>query len=201
MLSNIFMIDFDIELKKLADSLGGIYRRYSDDILFICSPEYEQKVEEEIMRLVSDPDINLKINPSKTEYTRFKRISKSELICSRKRPDNTWASGAVQYLGLSFDGKKKSLRHSTIARYQRKVKYAVRNARRTAEHFKKDKIHSKALYLDLTDIGSQSMPSYAKRVSSITGDKSAFKQVNTHKRKLGELIKAQNELLEKRKNK
>lgn len=199
-LSNVFMMDFDVRLKEIVDKHQGIYRRYSDDILVICPTKSAKEIEAEIMRMVSEAEISLKINPSKTEYTKFARISEKELSCQRLRPDGTWASGAVQYLGLSFDGKKKALRHSTVARYQRKTKYAVRNARRTAEHFKKDSIRSQKLYVDLTDIGSQSMPSYAKRVSQITGDNASTKQVGNHKKVLKKLIEEQDAIIAEKRN-
>lgn len=64
-------------------------------------------------------------------------------------------------------------------------------------HFKKDKIRSQDLYMDLTDIGSQSMPSYAKRVARITGDPAAKNQLSTHKRELSKLIKQEDEKLER----
>ncbi|WP_257983354.1 reverse transcriptase domain-containing protein, partial [Vibrio parahaemolyticus] len=35
LLSNIYMIDFDIKLKNYAESLNGKYYRYCDDLLCI----------------------------------------------------------------------------------------------------------------------------------------------------------------------
>lgn len=193
-LSNIFMIDFDLEMEALARKIGGTYRRYSDDILFICPPEQEDMVQKEVTRALEDQGDVLRINKGKTEIARFKKNG-DKFNCQVRKKDGNWRDGSVQYLGLSFDGRKKTLRHQTIARYQRKVKYAVRNARRTARHFNKDKIRSRALYVDLTDMGAQSMPSYAKRVSKVTGDFSAKRQLRNHKIKLSKLINSENEKL------
>lgn len=193
-LSNIFMIDFDIEMEALAQKIGGTYRRYSDDILFICPPEQEDMVQNEVTKTLESQGSALRINKGKTEIARFQKHG-DKFTCQVRKKDGNWHGGSVQYLGLSFDGRKKSLRHQTIARYQRKVKYAVRNARRTALHFKKDKIRSQALYMDLTDIGSQSMPSYAKRVARITGDPAAKDQLSTHKKDLASLIRQEDEKL------
>lgn len=197
LLSNISMIDFDFHMQNLAQKMGGNYWRYSDDIFFICSQDQEDFIEAEVSKKISEQGKTLKINPGKTEITRFHRVDDSSFECQMKKKDGLWAAGAVQYLGLRFDGKKKTLRHSTIARYQRKRKYAVRNARRTAQFFKKDKIRSKRLYLDLTDIGPQSMPSYAKRASKITGDTAIAKQLSMHKRELTKLVLDENEKIKK----
>ncbi|HYM36434.1 MAG TPA: reverse transcriptase domain-containing protein, partial [Steroidobacteraceae bacterium] len=36
-LSNLYMVDFDLATKGYCDSIGALYRRYSDDILVVCS--------------------------------------------------------------------------------------------------------------------------------------------------------------------
>jgi RNA-directed DNA polymerase len=193
-LSNIAMIDFDISINNYIKSMGGMYWRYSDDIMIICPPECEAFIEQEIDRNLSEQGGTLKINKGKTEAAKFQNEN-NKVICQVKNNDGTWAKGSVQYLGLCFNGVKKTLRHSTIARYQRKMKYAVRNAGRTAKYFKKDKIRSKSLYWKLTDIGLQSMPNYAAKVSKITGDPTAKKQVNSHKKMLKNLILEENKKL------
>lgn len=197
-LSNISMIDFDLDMKGIMRKIGGVYLRYSDDILVICPQEYEAYVEHVVAEKVQEQGSRLKINSDKTEIVRFKKSSENALDCTAEK-NGVWVSGSIQYLGLNFNGIKKALRHSTIARYQRKVKYAVRNARRTAQFFKKDKIRSKKLYQKLTDIGSQSMPAYARRASKITGDKTAIKQLSTHKRELKKLIDIQNKKMKPKK--
>jgi hypothetical protein len=35
LLANIYLVDFDCEIQSLVSSVGGVYRRYSDDILII----------------------------------------------------------------------------------------------------------------------------------------------------------------------
>lgn len=60
---------------------------------------------------------------------------------------------------------------------------------------KKTRLDQKKLYLNLTVIGGKSMPNYAKRVSKITDDIAAKKQLKNHKVKLTELIKEENEKL------
>ena len=200
-LSNIFMIDFDIQMQNLSEDIGAIYWRYSDDILVICDQCDEGKVEEYVERLVVQQGEKLKINSTKTEVARFEIAKNNKFSCSVRKEDGTWKTGRMQYLGFYFDGTRKMLRHQTIARYQRKMKYAVRNARRTAFKFKKDKIRSKSLYRDLTDIGSRSMPAYAKRAAKELGDQTTIKQLKTHRQKLTAYIKEQDEVLRKQNQK
>ncbi len=193
-LSNIAMINFDIFMNNYIKSMEGMYWRYSDDIMIICPLECEPFIEQALDTKLWEQGGTLKINKEKTEIAKFQHES-NKVICQVKNNDDTWTTGSVQYLGLCFNGAKKTLRHSTIARHQRKMKYAVRNARRTAKHFKKDKIRSKTLYWKLTDIGPQSMPKYATKVSKITGDPAAKRQVNSHKKMLKNLIIEENKKL------
>lgn len=200
-LSNIFMIDFDISLQRFANDIDGAYWRYSDDILFICPKGEEERVESLVVDELLQQGKNLKINPSKIEVARFTKIDKLRFRCEIRSNSGSWLPGGIQYLGFNFDGFQKTIRHPTIARYQRKRKYAVRNSGRTASHFKKNKIRSKKLYYSLTDIGPRSMPSYAKRASKIMNDKAPIKQLSSHKMELKKLILSENKEIQKRKKK
>lgn len=92
-LSNIFMIDFDIKMKALTDEIGGTYWRYSDDILIICPQEFEAKVEEYAAQLVQEQGEELKINNAKTEVSRFEILGNSKFTCSVRKGDGTWQKG------------------------------------------------------------------------------------------------------------
>ena len=194
-LSNIFMIDFDLKMTAFANEIGGTYWRYSDDILVICPQNLEERAEQYVTELLQAQGKKLKINNTKTEVSRFEITGNNKFICSVRNKDGKWQKGRMQYLGFYFDGVRKMLRHQTIARYQRKMKYAVRNARRTALKFKKDKIRSKGLYRDLTDIGNRSMPAYAKRAGKAMSDENITKQLNSHRKKLTAYIEEQNQIL------
>ena len=43
-LANIYMLDFDYEINKYLESIGGIYRRYSDDMVAICPLDKKDEV-------------------------------------------------------------------------------------------------------------------------------------------------------------
>lgn len=52
-IANMYMIDFDILMKKFATKYGGYYKRYSDDILYICKLENQEKA----MRFILNTEI------------------------------------------------------------------------------------------------------------------------------------------------
>ena len=43
-LSNLYMMDVDQVMVEACNKTGGLYQRYSDDILVICAPEYEIEI-------------------------------------------------------------------------------------------------------------------------------------------------------------
>lgn len=132
LLSNIYMFPFDIEMKKLADSICGYYRRYSDDILWICDENDIQHVINEIHRNLHDRGECLSIKEEKTEISRFKHMQNGLLSCDRR----------IQYLGFEFNGKKRLIRPQTLAKYWRR---AIRSARSTKYQAIKDANNSGTL--------------------------------------------------------
>ena len=73
-LANLYMIDFDLEMKKLEVQYNAYYRRYSDDILWICSPKYAStigQITKDVMLRQGQETLN--INDKKTTETFFKK--------------------------------------------------------------------------------------------------------------------------------
>lgn len=118
LLSNIYMLTFDVEAKKIAKQYGGCYYRYCDDMLFIVPTAYKELVEKAVMAEIIK--IKLDINPAKTEIRDF------------------WSSGAIlhsskplQYLGFIFDGQHKLIRSAALAKFSGRMKSGVRLAKKT----------------------------------------------------------------------
>ena len=135
--SNVYMIEFDKAARAYCDRIGALYRRYSDDILVICAQHDAAAAEAEIGRLIGLE--KLAIAPHKTEKTLFDG--------TRGIPRT---SKAAQYLGFTFDEGGPAIRESSLARQWRKMRYAVRRARKSAMWRKKaglsGKVHTKKLY-------------------------------------------------------
>lgn len=119
-LSNLYMTDFDIEAKKFCDSIGALYRRYSDDILVICNESEAVSAEKKIIELIKME--RLQISTNKTEKTIFDINS-----------TGSQTGKAAQYLGFNFDEKGAYIRESSLSRQWRKMRKAIRRAKKSSE--------------------------------------------------------------------
>ena len=107
-LSNAYMIDFDAAAFAACSEIGALYRRYSDDILIICSTESADAVIEKIESLMS---LNLlTLSSEKTERTEF-TVNDSKIVARR----------TAQYLGFAFDHNGARIRESSISRQWKKL--------------------------------------------------------------------------------
>lgn len=115
------MIPFDLNMKKLAEEVNGIYRRYCDDIMFICPHDEAIKkyVIEKIQEYILERGDSLSIHPieawndySKSQCYDFTNIKKI-------------MANPLQYLGFYFNGEQVRIREASLARYLRKSKRAV----------------------------------------------------------------------------
>ncbi len=135
--SNLYMMEFDAAARARCDQVGAFYRRYSDDILVICKPDDVPAIEVEILRLIAAE--KLEIAPHKTEKTLFEK--------GRAMPR---ATKAAQYLGFTFDESGPAIRESSLARQWRKMRRAMRHARKSALWRAgaglPSKVHTKKLY-------------------------------------------------------
>jgi RNA-directed DNA polymerase len=117
--SNLYMMEFDAAARACCDQSGALYRRYSDDILIICKPDDALAIEAEIMRLIAAE--KLEIAPHKTEKTLF--VKAGAIPHSTK---------AAQYLGFTFDESGPAIRESSLSRQWRKMRRAIKRARKSA---------------------------------------------------------------------
>lgn len=125
-LANIYLLYFDTLINKFISEKGGIYRRYSDDMVVVCPIEYKyeltQLVYQEIKRY------KLEIQETKTQIFHFKRIDK-KLICGQEFEDGVnWNKNFI-YLGFEFDGNNVLLKSASVSGYYRKMKRSVRRAK------------------------------------------------------------------------
>lgn len=135
--SNLYMVEFDAAAKACCDQVHALYRRYSDDILVICKPDHAQAIEAEVLRLVAVE--RLEIAQHKTEKILFEK--------GRTLPR---ATKAAQYLGFTFDESGPAIRESSLARQWRKMRRAMRRAKKSAQWRiaagLPGKVHTKKLY-------------------------------------------------------
>lgn len=135
--SNLYMTEFDLAARACCDKVGALYRRYSDDILVICKPDYAPAIETEITRLIDSEKLEIALH--KTEKILF------DSIVTVPR-----SAKAAQYLGFTLDEDGPSIRESSLSRQWRKMRRAMRRARKSAmwriKTGRSGKVHTKKLY-------------------------------------------------------
>jgi hypothetical protein len=123
-IANIYMLDFDLNIKEFANQHDGYYRRYSDDILFVCPPEHRDKTRDFIYHQISL--IKLNISEEKTLISIFTK-AEQELTCHTcKGKELKPIEKPFEYLGLSFDGKNKNIRNATISNFYSRLSARIK---------------------------------------------------------------------------
>jgi hypothetical protein len=125
-LANVYLLHFDSLVNKYISNIGGIYRRYSDDMVAICPLKFKV----ELTQLVYDEikKYKLDIQEKKTQIFHFKRMD-AKLICGQEYGGVTnWNKNFI-YLGFEFDGNNVLLKSASISGYYRKMKRSVRRAK------------------------------------------------------------------------
>jgi hypothetical protein len=132
LLANLYMIDFDDEMNRFISSKGGIYYRYSDDILIIL-PEPVDSWQETLSNTESVLERNaalLKIKTNKTQVYQYCLIGDGENQDNKilNAPKGT---DGLEYLGFRYDGKRIFLRNSTLSGTQRRMTAVARRLARS----------------------------------------------------------------------
>lgn len=169
-LSNVYMIDFDAACFEYIKSIGGFYRRYSDDIFIVCKPEYEEAVRTHITNKISELGSAISISADKTEISHFTQQEGGVQVCDQP----------ISYLGFTFDGARTTLRARTLSRYYRRMTYASRRTAKVARDKSATKVFKRKLYRQFSHLGKSNFYSYAKRASSILEDETPKRQLRRH---------------------
>lgn len=174
-LSNIYMLPFDRIMQKAANKIGGYYRRYCDDILWICDESQLETLQKFLSDEIQKVGAQLSINPDKTTITHF----------SAADDDTITAQGDIfQYLGFTFDGKNAHIRPGTMSKYWRKVTFGIRRAKKMAQSAADNggnpKVFKRKIYRKYTHLGNRNFISYAQRSQKIMESASIKKQVSRH---------------------
>lgn len=164
LLSNIYMIPFDLKMKEIEEKIGGFYRRYSDDIIWVCDDKHKDAVIQAVKDALQERGEQLFLSEDKTEVSTFTCYPVNMLSCDHP----------LQYLGFLFDGKKRLIRSQTLGRYWRRTKKSIQAIKREARRAKKkggsDTPHRKSLNRKHTHLGkSNFVTSYAYRVQDEIG--------------------------------
>ena len=205
-LSNIYMLPFDKTMNTLAGSLGGVYRRYCDDILMIVPVASSAGIERKITDAINERA--QEINLEKTERRLFRKSNtdnlahsyeipfsfeqdSSELLQSEMRRYCNWKMKPLQYLGFLFDGSRTLIRTQSIARYYRRMKTGVYFAAKNASENQNPegkRIRKFSLYETYSHLGRRNFVRYGYRASSIMKARAIRKQLKKHWKALHQQI-------------
>ena len=178
-LSNIYMIDFDLVISKYIANMGGLYRRYCDDIIVVVPTAKKTIAEKFVIDEIAK--LNLDISPEKTDIVEFEKDKLTIEIKDghgRKR---------LQYLGLEFDGKNIYLRHRGLASFQRRMAKAVHGAIGWAKKENKNRIPKRRLYEKFSVYGKQNYLIYARRAATKLNSSTVARQ--TQPKRMLKLLK------------
>ncbi|MEP3889729.1 MAG: reverse transcriptase domain-containing protein [Hellea sp.] len=169
--ANISLIDFDDALFSIVKSLGGVYKRYSDDLALVVpiGTNTEDLINEVSHELTK---IGLSINSDKTEVVVFSQKS-GKLIAPKP----------FQYLGFTFDGERILIRQSSIHNYYRKMRKGIRAKVYAAknQNIERNNIYMRQLFKRYTHFGrKRNFPRYAYRAARILESEEVRKQLSGH---------------------
>lgn len=130
-LANIYMLQFDVSAREFASKIGGIYRRYSDDMIVVCPVGEEEKVIEFMKKRICGEDSLLEIQEKKTQIFHFIFEPSLKIYkCFEKHgaSGRLLSNSKFEYLGFQFDGEIVRLRNASLAGYYRKMKKSIKRA-------------------------------------------------------------------------
>jgi len=180
LLSNIYMLKFDLAMKNYVGDFGGFYFRYCDDMLIIVPIEIRDKVAAFVRTHIKE--LKVDINPTKTEIRTFTK-SNGSLVSDKP----------LQYLGFLFNGENIYLRSASLARYSERMKRGVSFAKATMRKRNKSRInrgepvkplYKKDLFDKYSHLGSRNFITYGLRAARIMKSKTIKKQLKPLWKKL-----------------
>lgn len=158
-LANMYLLHFDKLINDFIIKNGGIYRRYSDDMVVVCPLNIKDEISNLIYKEIQN--YKLEIQKAKTQEFIFKKEGE-RLICGQVFKNQiNWDKNFV-YLGFEFDGKHTTIKSGSISNYYRKMKRSIKRAK----HFSSKKgkyngeIFKRRLYKMFTYKGAKRYKKY-----------------------------------------
>ena len=119
------MIDFDISLKSYCDDHGGVYNRYSDDIMMILPGSDAEALgaRDFAVAEIRKHGNKLFIKDSKTSVVVYEESSNGQNF---RHVAGAQGRNGLEYLGFRLDGRHIYIRDATISRLYRKIAGAIK---------------------------------------------------------------------------
>lgn len=185
LLSNIYMLEFDLALLCKLSLTESVFYRYCDDILVICDSEKE----DEIYEYVNDEirKLGLHLQEKKTEIRQFSFDAAGKLRSEKP----------LHYLGFSFDGQREHIRSSSITRYYKKLRKRIWVSKKAMDRCNElragrgeppRELFLRTIYRGYSYIGRRNFISYGFRAANIMGSQLIRKQLRSHWKKLNKFL-------------
>ena len=185
-LSNIYMIKFDKDIKRYVICKGGIYMRYSDDFIIVLPYERDAEIADftsYIFSYVESMKGLIDLQKEKTSCYTYK----DEVIYEGDQPSS------INYLGFLFDGKSIRIRPRAITKYYYRMRRKANTIGRSNWISSKGRrISAKELYsIYSRNDEKQTFIDYARKAKGILklNDQEANALIKHHKRKIAMAIK------------
>ena len=176
-LSNVYLLDYDTYLCRLAKERGILYRRYCDDILIVC--DTDQAMEIQMLAIDKIREYHLTIQDRKVEAIQFSSNSRGQIrafnqkkiVSSENEAQDAGKESQyyknLQYLGFEFNGKDVLIRSSSLSRYFRKMKAKIDKTIKMAYSDKGigDRVFKQKLFHRYTHLGRRNFLRYAYNAS------------------------------------
>lgn len=185
-LSNIYMIEFDKDIKRYVTSKDGIYMRYSDDFIIVLPYERDAEIADftrYIFSYVESMKGLLNLQKEKTSCYTYK----NEVVYEGDQPSS------INYLGFLFDGKNIKMRPRAITKYYYRMRRKAHTIGRSNWTSSKGRhISAKELYsIYSRNDEKQTFIDYARKAKGILklNDQETDALIKHHKQKIAMAIK------------
>ncbi len=142
LLANMYMFPFDKAItNELVTKKNVFYRRYSDDMIFLCDKSQINEIKEFVQEQIDK--IGLDISTDKTEIVEFEekliggkiRIQSNRIIGDKKHENFP-----LSYLGFEFYGYQTLLKSKNLSSFYREMKAAISRKSRRVETLKEKEL-------------------------------------------------------------
>jgi len=140
LLANMYMFPFDKNIiENLCKQKGVFYRRYSDDMIFICQGNQVGEIKAYIENAIKE--IKLEISEDKTEIISFMektydKTGKLRLESRKEHGKEPIDNFPLSYLGFEFYGYQTLIKSRNIGKFYRQMKESIGRKARRVEKLK-----------------------------------------------------------------
>ena len=135
-LANLYLLKFDLKILDVAvKDLNAYYRRYSDDIVIVCSSKVADVIETLVKDEMKKHKVEISIN--KTEKFLFKKLifgNKEPRLTSIKiLKSRAHINAPFNYLGFEFNGQKVLIKSANVAKFYRRMISSIKSKAKRAK--------------------------------------------------------------------